>query len=117
MLLTCRSDDSSGRLTEGRTYLVLAMLLASEKNALLVLIVDDAQSPTWFETNQFETASDLIPENWVVRIGSDGAVHLAPAAWLEEGFWDRFYHGPDALEARRLFRSELARIKASQERA
>src|SRR5215211_1885395 len=116
MRVICRESDGSARLTKGETYFVLAMLLADDPGGMQALVLDNSRSPTWFDTTLFATLTDLIPPSWVGRIDDDGAVHLAPAGWLEDGFWEAFYDGPDEprLRARRVFREELAKIEDAE---
>jgi hypothetical protein len=116
MRVICRRSDGSTRLTSGETYLVLAMLLATDPGGMQALVLDNTRSPTWFDTTLFSTSTELIPPSWVARIDEDGAVHIAPAAWLESGFWEAFYDGPDELRlrARQIFRVELAKIEDAE---
>jgi hypothetical protein len=46
----------------------------------------------------FTTVDERIPPNWVVRARDDGILKLAPAAWLEPGFWERYFDlDPEAI--------------------
>lgn len=91
--------DSSPWVTVDRDYTVVSVL-AEVGGRVKVQLLNDTQSLGWFNANCFLTVDSTIPANWVARVGEGGALRLAPAAWLEEGFWERFYDAdPDAHES------------------
>ncbi len=117
MVVSAQRTDHT--VTAGREYLVLAMLLLPESSGLWCLIRDDQSRLTWCPTASFVTVSERIPPTWVGRIDADdGTLHLAPARWLEPGFWESYHSdGVKSREARRVFNEELAKIEQAEEHA
>ena len=69
-------------------------------------VLEPSGRPVWRRGRMFETTDTGIPTNWTVQLWEDGSLHLAPAAWLRDGYWVDFWeHGPDT-EAAEIFRRE-----------
>lgn len=91
--------DSSPWVTVDREYPVVAVA-ADPGNRVQLQLLNDASSLGWFDADCFLTLDDSIPDNWTARIGEGGKFDMAPRAWLEEGFWERYYDAdPSAQES------------------
>jgi hypothetical protein len=102
-------QTSSPWLTVGRVYDVLTVELEPEGLWLIRLIADTGQVAL-FRLDAFEVVSNSLAPSWVARWTADGSFRLAPKAWLEAKFWERFHdREPDAM---RVFDVELARLTA-----
>jgi hypothetical protein len=96
-------------LTVGKEYDVLTVLL--ERNGLwLVRLVADTGQVALFSLDAFEIVSSALARSWIARWTSDGLFQLAPEAWLEKQFWERFHDGE--ADAARIFEIELEKVKA-----
>lgn len=100
-------------LTVGKIYDVLTIELDRKGLWLLRLIGDRSSEVALFSIDAFEiVCSDLAP-SWVISWTADGFFQLAPEAWLDGQFWERFYdRDPDAV---RIFEIELVRIQRNHE--
>ncbi len=58
----------------------------------------------------FETVDRSVPSNWVVDVKEGGLLSMRPAAWLERGFWERYFDDDAAAIA--AYERELAVILA-----
>ncbi len=100
--------DSRGTdpwLTLNREYLALSILMALRGPAKLRILADDNRTPILVDATMFAANSQPIPRSWVATIREGGVVELGPRAWLEHGFWERYFDGePDAIAA---FRREV----------
>jgi hypothetical protein len=110
--------ESASGLTVGGDYLVIAMSMDANppggRLAAWLQILDDNDEPQWVPTVMFETLSSTLPTNWVGLIHESGNVSVAPAPWLERGFWERFYGDgtpQQILEARDTYRRERNLIR------
>lgn len=91
---------SSPWVTIDGEYTVLGALAEFGGRVQLNLLTDDRQSFGWFDSDCFLVVDPAVPTNWSARIGEGGTFELAPEAWLEEGFWERYYEGdPAAAES------------------
>jgi len=103
-------QQSSPWLTLGATYDVLTVELDRNGLWLLRLIGDSANEVALFSIDAFEIVSHRLAPSWVASWTADGFFQLAPEAWLNAQFWERFYdRDPEAIQA---FEAELATIKA-----
>jgi hypothetical protein len=98
----------SAWLSIDREYPVLSVAATPDGSVQLQVLTDDGRTLGWFESAMFITTDVAIPANWVVRVGERGIVELAPARWLEPGFWESFYDLDPG--ARRVFEEELSAI-------
>jgi hypothetical protein len=101
----------------GQEYVVLAVLTAAYSDGKLpveLLILDSDRDPSWVSAACFSVVTGSIPSTWRAKIRENGMLKLGPDAWLEDGFWARYY-GDDvaaARTAREVFRREAAVIEA-----
>lgn len=103
-------QQSSRWLTVGVIYDVLTIELDRSGLWLLRLLVDNANEVALFPIDGFEVVSHRLAPSWVASWNGDGFFQLAPEAWLEAEFWERFYdRDPGAIQ---IFEAELAAIKA-----
>jgi hypothetical protein len=83
--------ESSPWVTVGREYPVLGVLAVWGKRIKLHLLTDDGENIGWFESHCFEVTDSTFPSNWIAQIRDNGTFRLAPASWLVDGFWERYY--------------------------
>jgi hypothetical protein len=92
--------SSAGWLTLGREYEVLALSMAPGGGVHLRIVGDDGEVPALHVSDQFVVVDPQVPRSWIVAISDLGALTLAPRAWLEPGFWERYFDGEaSAIEA------------------
>jgi hypothetical protein len=85
-------------------YMVLSITVESKREARL-RIMNDESVPVLFDASMFLTVSDRIPKNWTARVDEGGTIEIAPSAWHDSGFWERYFdNDPEALTT---FESEL----------
>lgn len=100
--------DSSPWITVDHEYTVVSVA-AQISGRVEVQLINDTNNLGWFDADCFLTVDPAIPANWSAHISEGGSLKLAPSAWLEEGFWERYYDGdPDAHES---VERELALIR------
>lgn len=98
-----------GWLTVGREYDVLAVYFDRTQGTLFRIIGNDTFTPALFPLEILEITDSRIPQNWVLEKDSSGVLRLSPKAWLETGYWDRFFdREPQAIK---IFEEEVARAK------
>ena len=93
--------ESSGFLTIGREYIVLAIDI-NKRNVCKVYIEDDSKElPGYFDIRQFDVVSNYIPSRWVIEYREEfNSLAFYPKSWVEhEDFWDRFIddHDPEMI--------------------
>lgn len=104
-------QSTSRWISVGTTYDVLTIELDRNGLWLVRLISDCANEVALFSIDGFEVVSQILAPSWVANWTADGCFQLAPEAWLDVQFWERFYdRDPEAI---RTFETELARIKAA----
>ncbi len=104
-------QTASQWMTVGGIYEVLTIELDRDGLWLVRLIGDSANEVALFSIDGFEVVSECLVPAWVANWTADGFFQLAPEAWLDAQFWERFYdRDPDAIQT---FETELARIKAA----
>jgi hypothetical protein len=96
-------DDAAllkgGWLTLHREYDVLAILASPGRTIEFRVLADDGRTPILADSRLFAATAQPVPGSWVCTVSEDGVVELGPSAWLEEGFWERYFDGdPDAVE-------------------
>jgi hypothetical protein len=93
-------------LTLNREYLVLSILIALRGPAKMRVLADDNRTPILVDVAMFAANSEPIPLSWVATIREGGVVEFGPKAWLEPGFWERYFDGEqDAIVA---FQNEVS---------
>lgn len=107
----------SGFLTVGAEYVVLSVEVSPREGVRFRIQSDDGLTPALHEAAEFDLVSDAVPSNWRIAVGAGGstaAFELAPAEWLEPGFWSDFFGDGDvaAIAAHDVFRRECAVIVA-----
>jgi hypothetical protein len=79
-----------------REYPVLSVTVVPERGASLHIPSADGTPAIW-DAAMFVTVDGTIPGNWIARVSEGGIVELGPEAWLEPGFWERYFdREPDA---------------------
>jgi len=108
MIVTCKkipmapdgsAPEASAWVSVGGRYRVVSVLAEPGRSPLVQIVTDDRASLAWFDSTSFETVDGTIPASWTARIGVNGALELAPSAWLASGFWEAYYDG-DPVAAR-----------------
>jgi hypothetical protein len=97
-------------LTAGDEYLVLSLLIDPNGHVQLRVIDNDGTPSVW-PAEMFETTDERPSPNWLIRLGSDGLLEIAPGSWLEPGFWEDYFD--DVAEARSDYENELSVIVAA----
>jgi len=78
-------------------YVVLEIHVEPGQGAAFRIIPKDG-TPALFEAAMFMTTDQGIPDTWEARVREGGIVHIAPTAWLQSGFWERFFdRDPEAV--------------------
>lgn len=105
-------QQSSPWLTLGAIYDVLTVEFDRNGLWLVRLIGDSANEVALFPIDAFEIVSNRLAPSWVAS-QTERFFQLAPEAWLDAQFWERFYdRDAGAIET---FETELARIKEAHE--
>jgi hypothetical protein len=91
--------ETSAWLSVGREYDVLEVVAYPEGEVLLRLLGDDPSGgPGLWDSRLFTTKSTAMPADWAATVDDAGALHLGPAKWQRDGFWEAFFDGdPDAI--------------------
>ncbi len=97
--------ESDPWLTLHQEYLVLSVLATGRGPAKIRVLADDNRTPILVDAAMFAADSQPLPQNWEAVIRENGFLELAPRAWLEHGFWERYFDGD--VEAIAIFRREL----------
>ncbi len=93
-------EERSPSLTLNGEYEVLEVAAYPNRRVMLRLERDSDGTPALFDSEMFMTVDKTIPRSWRARISEGGVLHLAPEAWLRDGFWeDYFDRVPSAVEA------------------
>jgi hypothetical protein len=101
----------SSWLTIGETYHVLE-IVQDQGRWLFRLMGDEPNGVALFAREQFEITTSKIPESWVPGWGKDGFFELAPQAWGQIGFWEKYYDkNPEAV---RIFEEERRKIISAE---
>ena len=96
--------NQSSWLTIGSIYQVLSIHMEFGGRLKFQLVGDDGLTPAFHDAEQFEVTSNIIPSGWRVSSVPGSHFELAPKAWSEPDFWEKYFDG-DA-EAISLFQSE-----------
>jgi len=109
MLIRCVKADSAVQgeawLSVGQIYLVLG-LYVMPKGLMYRLITSELGDPALHSASFFEIVSGKLSRRWGVQIDDDGrSAVIEPMAWLENGFWDKYFDGDNASVA--IFSSEV----------
>ncbi len=105
-----RPTLASAWLTVGTVYHVLSVVFDTHSLWWLRLVSDETSDVGVFGLEQFEIVSARVPATWIVSWSSGGAFELSPAAWLAQGFWERYFEHDDV--ARDIFERERNMIIA-----
>lgn len=99
------NSPKSHWLTLHREYLVLEFVAIPLRSLKVRVLADDGFTPILVDSAQFLAIDQRLPASWVCSITEGGIVSMGPKAFLERGFWERFFDlDPDALKR---FRQEL----------
>ena len=101
MIVQYTNQDDSNWLRYGMNYPVQALYADRQQGVRYRIISDDAATPALFPASDFTLVSGTIPASWCVFVHSNGDFEMSPAAWLEPGFWSRYFDGD--TEAQRVF--------------
>ncbi len=109
-----RLIDSKGQpvqrsrwLSVGTQYHALGVSLDERSILETRMIGDDGVTPAIYRLSQFEIVSPRIPSSWVIEWRGGCVLEIAPARWLADGFWERYFDGD--VEARQVFEEERQR--------
>jgi len=89
-----REVDSSPWLTVGRSYHVMSIEITPDGKRTYGIATAERTGgwPTLgsHRIESFEILSTLVPSNWRVEVQANGAMFIAPEAWLAPGFFEAF---------------------------
>lgn len=107
--------EGAAFLTAGVEYVVLAITATHTDGMRFLVLDDESRAPGWHSAAQFDLAADDVPSSWRVRVGGAGIagrIDVAPAAWLEPGFFTAFWGDGEegTLEAQEVFRRDVEAI-------
>jgi hypothetical protein len=97
-------EASDPWLTLNGEYRVLSILMTPRGPAKLRVLANDQRTPILADATMFAGYPQSLPSTWGVTIREGGVVEIGPPAWLEIGFWDRYFDGD--IEAVAQFRNE-----------
>ena len=101
MIVQYTANAEQNWLRTGSKYAVQAVYFDRVQGARYRIISDDAATPAMFSASDFMLIDRRIPESWCAHVHTNGDFELSPAAWLEPGFWERFFGDKD--EAKQVF--------------
>lgn len=108
-----RVFDSGGSITVGRGYPVASLSYGPGERGSLQIITNQPGSLGIFDAAAFETVDPTIPSSWVGTI-TDGRLHLGPASWQADGFWEAYYDRSDPIALRQV-RHEIQLLGVDEE--
>lgn len=85
------SRDQDSWLTLNKEYQVLSVLMTPRGPAKLRIIADDGRTPILVEAPMFAIIPQPLPPSWALVLREGGVIELGPPAWLELGFWERYF--------------------------
>ena len=100
--------ETSGWLRTGSNYAVQEIFFEKQRGVSYRIISDDAATPAFFPANECTIIDGSIPSSWKAHIYDTGSFVLSPPAWLEPGFWERYFD--DDPEAKRIFEQNISSI-------
>jgi hypothetical protein len=107
-----RRREHQGFQTVGNEYIVLAIKASNERGVRFLLLSDHPRQPGWHDASDYDLVSDEVPSNWVIDVGAAGrsdAITIAPATWLEPGFFEDYWSEDPVrgAAAQEIFKREL----------
>jgi hypothetical protein len=103
MIVQYTNQDDANWLRCGARYTVQAVYFDRQQGVRYRIMSDDAATPALFPATEFTLIDGTMPDSWIAFVHSNGEFELSPPAWVEPGFWARYFDG-DA-EAIRVFAS------------
>jgi hypothetical protein len=83
--------ESASQIKIGDELVVLSLLIDPKAAwPMLFQTLHGKIDPLWWPPAMFELVDSRIPSNWIIELRSNTSLHIAPAAWLRPGFWERF---------------------------
>lgn len=115
-----RETSEHPGVSVGREYVVAFIMAFPGRTPELGILDDRDGGMSRWPVEMFATTSMRVPSNWVAEIDTDGALTIAPRAWLRPQFWHDLHGDQDAshevqLEAARELREELEVITRESE--
>ena len=102
----------NGKLTVGKAYMVIELVVERHLWVELRLMGDDQFGPELHAADQPEIVDPSIPSVWATHLGELGYLHIAPEKWLRPGFWEDYFNAvPEAVAD---FEEQRALIEAAQ---
>src|SRR5216683_2988200 len=103
--VSTQPQPSEAQRAHSRSTSITTLRQTRYSTAKMRILADDNRTPILVDAAMFAANSQPIPRSWVATIREGGVVELGPRAWLEHGFWERYFDGdPDAIAA---FRREV----------
>lgn len=101
MIVQYTRQDDQNWLRTGASYAVQELYFDQQQGVRYRIISEDAATPALFAASDFLLLDGSIPLSWCVHVHYDGSFVLGPSAWLEPGFWIRYFDSN--AEAQRIF--------------
>lgn len=110
MKVTAKSSSLSvkGWFLEGEVLSVLSVSAAPLEGVKFLIWSSLQEAAVLFSGAEFEVVDKSLSQRWVFSIDSHGFLDLAPEAWQDDGFWER-YHDEESI-AEQTFMREMALI-------
>jgi len=109
MIVQYTKQDDQNWLRTGSNYAVQAIYFDQQQGARYRIISDDAGTPALFPVIDFTIVDGSLPASWCAHVHANGDFELSPPAWLEQGFWVRFFDN-DA-DAKRVFELNASSLR------
>jgi hypothetical protein len=97
---TGMTTERSAWLTLGKIYHVLEIFI--NQHSIRFRLISDSGTPALLHFSQFELISNFIPSCWVVNFRGERFLEIAPNAWAQDDFWNRYFDGEQ--NAREIFK-------------
>lgn len=90
--ITGQEEKSSSSITLNKIYDVLWVSIDKKRNITQIQIINDSgEIPILKNLISFKIVDSRIPRNWEVFYDEDNLLELSPRAWMEDGFWERYF--------------------------
>lgn len=97
---TGEREQESSWIRVGREYVVLGVEAVPGRGVSFRIEDAEQGSSSMWNSEMFDVVDPALPKSWVAQVDGRGTLFLEPEAWLEDGYWERFFdRDPVALDA------------------